>query len=156
MKKILLSLFLLLGVLSFAAPSYVDVNRIENDGYKIAVNNNDTLHFAKGTSSGNIIVATLFFVDDGNTDILKQAFKTGIARELNLKYTGEVDTKKAYVQKSTSNEEKYSHGYNVIAKKQKVKGCYVTVLILTKKELPDEVLDTVADAALMDIEGYLK
>ena len=25
-----------------------------------------------------------------------------------------------------------------------------------KKELPDEVLDTVADAALMDIEGYLK
>ena len=76
MKKIILSLFLLLGVLSFAAPSYVDVNKIENDGYKIAVNNNDTLHFAKGTSSGNIIVATLFFVDDGNTDILKQAFKT--------------------------------------------------------------------------------
>lgn len=156
MKKIILSLFLLLGVLSFAAPSYVDVNKIENDGYKIAVNNNDTLHFAKGTSSGNIIVATLFFVDDGNTDILKQAFKTGIARELNLKYTGEVDTKKAYVQKSISNEEKYSYGYNVIAKKQKVKGCYVTVSILTKKELPDEVLDTVADAALMDIEGYLK
>ena len=156
MKKILLSLFLLLGVLSFAAPSYVDVNKIENDGYKIAINNNDTLHFAKGTSSGNIIVATLFFVNDGNTDILKQAFRTGISRELNLKYIGEVDTKKAYVQKSTSNEEKYSYGYNVIAKKQKVKGCYVTVLILTKQELPDELLEELANTSLDEVESYLK
>jgi len=35
MKKIILLLFLVLGVLSFAAPSYVDVNRIKKDGYDI-------------------------------------------------------------------------------------------------------------------------
>ena len=32
MKKILLFLFLALGVLSFAAPSYVDLNKIQRDG----------------------------------------------------------------------------------------------------------------------------
>ena len=47
MKKIILLLFLLLGVLSFAAPSYVDVNRIKKDGYDIDVNDNDTLAFTQ-------------------------------------------------------------------------------------------------------------
>ena len=55
MKKIILSLFLLLGVLSFAAPSYVDVNRIKKDGYDIDVNDSDTLAFTQKGSDMNLI-----------------------------------------------------------------------------------------------------
>ena len=33
MKKIILTLFLILGLSSFAAPEYVDVNKMEKDGY---------------------------------------------------------------------------------------------------------------------------
>ena len=42
MKKILLFLFLVLGVFSFAAPSYVDLNKIQRDGYQIDVNDNES------------------------------------------------------------------------------------------------------------------
>ena len=65
MKKILLSLFLLLGVLSFAAPSYVDVNRIKKDGYDIDVNDNETLAFTQKGSSMNAVI-TMYFTNDGN------------------------------------------------------------------------------------------
>ena len=58
MKKIILSLFLLLGVFSFAAPSYVDVNRIKKDGYDIDVNDNDTLAFTQKGSNMNAVITT--------------------------------------------------------------------------------------------------
>ena len=47
MKKILLFLFLVSGVLSFAAPSYVDLNKIQRDGYQIDVDDVDTLAFSQ-------------------------------------------------------------------------------------------------------------
>ena len=75
MKKIILSLFLLLGVLSFAAPSYVDVNRIKKDGYDIDVNDNNTLAFTQKGSDMNLIV-TMYFTNDGNPQNLRAAFKS--------------------------------------------------------------------------------
>ena len=35
MKKIILGLFLILGALSFASPSFVDVNKIKQNSYEI-------------------------------------------------------------------------------------------------------------------------
>ena len=63
MKKIILSLFLLLGVLSFAAPSYVDVNRIKKDGYDIDVNDSDSLAFTKKGSDMNVVI-TMYFTNE--------------------------------------------------------------------------------------------
>ena len=51
MKKILLFLFLVLGVFSFAAPSYVDLNKIQRDGYQIDVNDNESLGVSRGRFS---------------------------------------------------------------------------------------------------------
>ena len=41
MKKILLGLFLMLGAVSFAAPKYVDTNRLQNVGYQITADDED-------------------------------------------------------------------------------------------------------------------
>ena len=65
MKKIILSLFLLLGVLTFVAPSYVDVNSRKKDGYDIDVNDSNTLAFTQKGSSMNAVV-TMYFTNDGN------------------------------------------------------------------------------------------
>jgi len=60
MKKILLFLFLILGVYSFSAPSYVDLNKIQRDGYQIDVNDVDTLAFSQEESDMNLVV-TMYF-----------------------------------------------------------------------------------------------
>ena len=101
MKKILLFLFLFLalGVFSFAAPSYVDLNKIQRDGYQIDVNDVDTLAFSQEESDMNLVV-TMYFTNDGNPQTLRIAFKTMFAPAFGLEYTDEIQTNRAYIQKS--------------------------------------------------------
>ena len=89
MKKILLFLFLALGVFSFAAPSYVDLNKIQRDGYQIDVNDNESLAFSQEGSEMNLVV-TMYFTNDGNPQTLRIAFKTMFAPAFGLEYTDEI------------------------------------------------------------------
>ena len=156
MKKIILSLFLLLGVFSFAVPSYVDVNRIKKDGYDIDVNDNDTLAFTQKGSSINAII-TMYFTNDGNPQNLKAAFKSVFAPQFRLKYTDEFETNRAYIQKSfRNNPDGTVYGYNIIAKNQKRKGCYINVFLISTQEFPDELLEKLAITSLDEVESYLK
>ena len=99
MKKILLFLFLVLGVFSFAAPSYVDLNKIQRDGYQIDVNDNESLAFSQEGSEMNLVV-TMYFTNDGNPQTLRVAFKTMFAPAFGLEYTDEIQSNRAYIQKS--------------------------------------------------------
>jgi len=156
MKKIILLLFLVLGVLSFTAPSYVDVNRIKKDGYDIDVNDSDTLAFTQKGSDMNLIV-TMYFTNDGNPQNLRAAFKSIFAPQFKLKYTDEFETNRAYIQKSTrNNPDGVVYGYNIIAKKQKRKGCYINVFVISTQEFPDELLEELANTSLDEVESYLK
>ena len=156
MKKIILSLFLMLGVLSFAAPSYVDVNRIKNDGYDIDVNDNETIAFTQKGSSMNAVV-TMYFTNDGNPQNLKAAFKSVFAPQFKLKYTDEFETNRAYIQKSfRNNPDGTVYGYNIIAKNQKRKDCYINVFLISTQEFPDELLEELANTSLDEVESYLK
>ena len=156
MKKIILSLFLLLGAISFAAPSYVDVNRIKKDGYDIDVNDNDTLAFTQKSSSMNAVV-TMYFTNDGNPQNLKAAFKSVFAPQFKLKYTDEFETNRAYIQKSfRENRNGIIYGYNIVPKRQKRKGCFLNVFLITPQELPNKILEEVANTALNEIESYIK
>ena len=89
MKKILLFLFLVLGVYSFSAPSYVDLNKIQRDGYQIDVNDVDTLAFSQEESDMNLVV-TMYFTNDGNPQTLRITFKTMFAPAFGLEYTDEI------------------------------------------------------------------
>ena len=156
MKKIILLLFLLLGVLSFAAPSYVDVNRIKKDGYDIDVNDSDSLAFTKKGSDMNVVI-TMYFTNDGNPQTLRIAFKTMFAPAFGLEYTDEIQTNRAYIQKSFGeNRNGIIYGYNIVPKRQKRKGCFLNVFLITEQELPDEVLKDIANTALNEVESYIK
>ena len=156
MKKIILSLFLLLGVLSFAAPSYVDVNRIKKDGYDIDVNDSDSLAFTKKGSDMNVVI-TMYFTNDGNPQTLRIAFKTMFAPAFGLEYTDEIQTNRAYIQKSFGkNRNGIVYGYNIVPKSQKRKGCFLNVFLITEQELPDELLKDIANTALDEVESYIK
>ena len=156
MKKILLFLFLALGVLSFAAPSYVDLNKIQRDGYQIDVDDVDTLAFSQEESDMNLVV-TMYFTNDGNPQTLRIAFKTMSAPAFGLEYTDEIQTNRAYIQKSFGeNRNGIVHGYNIVPKKQKRKGCFLNVFLITEQELPDEVLKDIANTALNEVESYIR
>ena len=156
MKKILLFLFLALGVFSFAAPSYVDLNKIQRDGYQIDVNDNESLAFSQEGSEMNLVV-TMYFTNDGNPQTLRIAFKTMFAPAFGLEYTDEIQTNRAYIQKSFGkNRNGIVYGYNIVPKSQKRKGCFLNVFLITPQELPNKILEEVANTALNEIESYIK
>ena len=158
MKKILLFLFLFLalGVFSFAAPSYVDLNKIQRDGYQIDVNDVDTLAFSQEESDMNLVV-TMYFTNDGNPQTLRIAFKTMFAPAFGLEYTDEIQTNRAYIQKSFGeNRNGIIYGYNIVPKRQKREGCFLNVFLITPQELPNKILEEVADTALNEVESYIK
>ena len=158
MKKILLFLFLFLalGVFSFAAPSYVDLNKIQRDGYQIDVNDNESLAFSQEGSEMNLVV-TMYFRNDGNPQTLRIAFKTMFAPACRLEYTDEFQTNRAYIQKSFGeNRNGIIYGYNIVPKRQKRKGCFLNVFLITPQELPNKILEEVADTALNEVESYIR
>ena len=156
MKKILLFLFLVLGVFSFAAPSYVDLNKIQRDGYQIDVNDNESLAFSQEGSEMNLVV-TMYFTNDGNPQTLRVAFKTIFAPAFGLEYTDEIQSNRAYIQKSFGeNRNGIIYGYNIVPKRQKRKGCFLNVFLITPQELPNKILEEVANTALNEIESYIK
>ncbi|MBF1205561.1 MAG: hypothetical protein HXM13_06040 [Fusobacterium periodonticum] len=156
MKKILLFLFLALGVFSFAAPSYVDLNKIQRDGYQIDVNDNESLAFSQEGSEMNLVV-TMYFTNDGNPQTLRIAFKTMFVPAFGLEYTDEIQTNRAYIQKSFGeNRNGIIYGYNIVPKRQKRKGCFLNVFLITPQELPNKILEEVANTALNEIESYIK
>lgn len=156
MKKILLFLFLVLGVFSFAAPSYVDLNKIQRDGYQIDVNDNDSLAFSQEGSETNLVV-TMYFTNDGNPQTLRVAFKTIFAPAFGLEYTDEIQSNRAYIQKSFGeNRNGIIYGYNIVPKRQKRKGCFLNVFLISSQELPDKILEEAANTILSEIESYIK
>lgn len=156
MKKILLFLFLVLGVFSFAAPSYVDLNKIQRDGYQIDVNDNESLAFSQEGSEMNLVV-TMYFTNDGNPQTLRIAFKTMFAPAFGLEYTDEIQSNRAYIQKSFGeNRNGIIYGYNIVPKRQKRKGCFLNVFLISSQELPDKILEEAANTILNEIESYIK
>ena len=156
MKKILLFLFLVLGVFSFAAPSYVDLNKIQRDGYQIDVNDNESLAFSQEGSEMNLVV-TMYFTNDGNPQTLRVAFKTMFAPAFGLEYTDEIQSNRAYIQKSFGeNRNGIIYGYNIVPKRQKRKGCFLNVFLISSQELPDKILEEAANTILNEIESYIK
>ena len=156
MKKILLFLFLVLGVFSFAAPSYVDLNKIQRDGYQIDVNDNESLAFSQEGSEMNLVV-TMYFTNDGNPQTLRVAFKTMFAPTFGLEYTDEIQSNRAYIQKSFGeNRNGIIYGYNIVPKRQKRKGCFLNVFLISSQELPDKILEEAANTILNEIESYIK
>jgi len=63
MKKIILGLFLILATLSFASPSFVDVNKIKQNSYEIYEEEEDFFTFVKSTDEAGISVT--FIVIEG-------------------------------------------------------------------------------------------
>lgn len=151
MKKILLGLFLMLGAVSFAAPKYVDTNRLQNVGYQITADDEDLFSFAKATDEAGVSVA-LYLMPNETAKAMSNEVKDSAPDD--VKFESSIDNKRAYVLKFAMADKRYT--YNFVPKKQKVKDCHISVLYITDKNLSGASLDKVVDNVLNEAESFLK
>ena len=96
MKKILLGLFLMLGIISFAAPEYVDVKGMEKSGYIISKNKKDSLVAFKLTQKDRIAV-TLYFANEEKAEYIRNTFKRSTPSA--MEFLDEGENNRAYIQR---------------------------------------------------------
>ena len=150
MKKIILGLFLMLGVASFAVPKYVNTTKLQSAGYEITTDDEDLFSFGKATQEAGISVA--FYPMPKETpkaisDAVKNSAPDGV------KFISSLENKRAHVLKFKDGE---VYTYNFVPKKQKSKACHISVLYITDKNLSGASLDKVVDNVLNEAESFLK
>ena len=152
MKKIILGLFLILGALSFASPSFVDVNKIKQNSYEIYDDDDDFFTFVKSTDEAGISVT--FTVTEGvNAKEVSDIIKSSTPD--NQQFLNSINNKRAYVNKFADNENG-GFTYNFVPKTEKIKNCYISVLYVTDSELSSTELNNAVDKILNEVESYLK
>ena len=152
MKKILLGLFLMLGIISFAAPEYVDVKGMEKSGYIISKNKKDSLVAFKLTQKDRIAV-TLYFANEEKAEYIRNTFKRSAPSA--MEFLDESENNRAYIQRF---KDKYEglYMYNIVAKNQKVNGCYITIFFSEENDLTIDDLNQKIDSLLNEVESFLK
>ena len=151
MKKILLGLFLILGAVSFAAPKYVDTNKLQNVGYQITADDEDLFSFAKATDEAGVSVA-LYLIPNKTAKSMSNAIKDSAPDDVKLESS--IDNKRAYILKFAMADKGYT--YNFVPKKQKSKDCHISVLYMTDKDLSGANLNKAVDSSINEAESFLK
>ena len=154
MKKILLGLFLILGVVSFALPNYVSEEKIRNSGYVITNEEEFGFRIARQKNNGDATVI-LYYLDYPEVSSAKQLSEMSVkTAPEEFKFLGSTENKKAYINKFVSPEGKGV--YSFVGKKSKIKNCYIVTMHSTNKQLSNSELTKVVDALLDEAESFLK
>ena len=154
MKKILLGLFLILGVVSFALPNYVSEEKIRNSGYEITDEEEFGFRIARQKNNGDATVI-LYYLDYPEVSSAKQLSEMSVkTAPEEFKFLGSTENKKAYINKFVSPEDKGV--YSFVGKKSKIKNCYIVVMHSTNKQLSNSELTKAVDTLLDEAESFLK
>ena len=157
MKKIILFLFLVLGIISFSVPNFVDISKIEKKGYKISGEKENTLlldkTLEKGTKIENIFISYDFVKENPNVPNSKHQFLKDTSPE-GLEFTNSFETKRAIIGKYTETNNTYV--YTFVSKKNKVRNCYISVCYATDKNFQKNELEGVCNKFLDEAESFLK
>ena len=154
MKKILLGLFLILGVVSFALPNYVSEEKIRNSGYVITNEEEFGFRIARQKNNGDATVI-LYYLDYPEVSSAKQLSEMSVkTAPEEFKFLGSTENKKAYINKFVSPEGKGV--YSFVGKKSKIKDCYIVIMHSTSKQLSNSELIKTVDVLLDEAESFLK
>ena len=154
MKKFILGLFLILGVVSFAAARGLDINKVNKAGYNLSKQDEFSAIIDKTTDIDATSIAIFFEIveNDAAKKLLDGAKKT--APEV-LKLVNTSETKRAYIVKYKGTDGPY-YSYAFISKKLKFKDTFTTVIYTTDKDLNDSELDKLADSFFNQVESFLR
>ena len=97
MKKILLGLFLILGVVSFAAPSRINTAKIQQDGNTVILDDSDAFAFGKLIDQSSVLAVT-YYVGNKDVKILSEQIKNEQLVD-GIDYVGSGESEAGYVHK---------------------------------------------------------
>ena len=150
MKKIILGLFLMLGVASFAVPKYVNTTKLQSAGYEITTDDEDLFSFGKATQEAGISVS-FYPMPKETPKAISEAVKNSAPD--GVKFISSIENKRAHVLKFKDGE---VYTYNFVPKKQKSKDCHISVLYMTDKDLSGASLNKAVDSSINEAESFLK
>ena len=159
MKKIILAIFLMLGVLSFASPEslpdYVDKEKFQENGYHIRVNKSDTFTIVKRIEETVESIIIIKYNLDNRENSIKKALDEidpkVVPKDFKLLYSNE--NEKAYI-KSYLSKGIYINIY--VAKNSKNENCYPIVSVVTPRKLSEKEIEEATESLLNEAESFLK
>jgi len=152
-KKIILGLFLILGAVSFAMPSFINTTKVQKSGYSIIEDSETALTIAGADIvDGDSILVASFYLSDMSPKELSDAIKAE-AQQQDAKFVASFDNNRAYV-----NEFKHVdfYSFTIVPKKQKINKYHIYVTYMSPKKLSKEDINKVIDATLNKAEGLIK
>ena len=153
MKKIILGLFLILGAVSFAMPSFINTTKVQKSGYSIIEDSETALTIAGADIvDGDSILVASFYLDEMIPKELSDAIKAE-AQQQDAKFVASFDNNRAYV-----NEFKHVdfYSFTIVPKKQKINKYHIYVTYMSPKKLSKEDINKVINATLNEAEGLIK
>ena len=153
MKKIILGLFLILGAVSFAMPSFINTTKVQKSGYSIIEDSETALTIAGADIvDGDSILVASFYLSDMSPKELSDAIKAE-AQQQDAKFVASFDNNRAYV-----NEFQHVdfYSFTIVPKKQKINKYLIYVTYMSPKKLSKEDINKVIDATLNKAEGLIK
>ena len=158
MKKIILAIFLMLGVLSFASPEslpdYVDKEKFQENGCHIRVNKSDTFTIVKRVEETVESIVIKYNLDNRENSIKKALDEIDpkvVPKDFELLYSNE--NEKAYI-KSYLSKGIYINIY--VAKNSKNENCYPIVSLVTPVKLSEKEIEESTENFLNEAESFLK
>ncbi len=158
MKKIILAIFLMLGVLSFASPEslpdYVDKEKFQENGYHIRVNESDSFTIVKRIEETVESIVIKYNLDNRENSIKKALDEIDpkvVPKDFKLLYENE--NEKAYI-KSYLSKGIYINIY--VAKNSKNENCYPIVSLVTPVKLSEKEIEESTESLLNEAESFLK
>jgi len=152
-KKIILGLFLILGAVSFAMPSFINTTKVQKSGYSIIEDSETALTIAGADIvDGDSILVASFYLSDMSPKELSDAIKAE-AQQQDAKFVASFDNNRAYV-----NEFQHVdfYSFTIVPKKQKINKYHIYVTYMSPKKLSKEDINKVIDATLNKAEGLIK
>ena len=153
MKKLILGLFLILGAVSFAIPSFINTTKLQKAGYTIIEDSETVLTIADtDVVDGDSILVASFYLSDMSPKELSDAIKAE-AQQQDAKFVASFDNNRAYV-----NEFQHVdfYSFTIVPKKQKINKYHIYVTYMSPKKLSKEDINKVINATLNEAEGLIK
>ncbi|WP_427172028.1 hypothetical protein KST23_04260 [Fusobacterium nucleatum] len=151
MKKLILTLFLLLVASSYAAPNFVNSKRAEEREYKIVQDVEGTISIQKVDNESATTISYWYGTKDPDAAELNKILKEDAITD--LKSEGSLKMGKAYVEKYTDGE---NFMYTLVFRNAKPADVLTSVAYYTKKEIPKKELNKYVDKLLAESEKYIK
>lgn len=157
MKKILISLFLILSMVTLGAPSKLDTQKIIKNGYNVIMDQDTEYVANKKISDREGLSFMVIYNEDPSATPENFSSYVKESAPIQNRWLAKIENNKAYIDKfiTTLTNAEYNT-YSIVPKKLKEKGYYTSILYTTYNELTDAEVNKKVDSLIKEVESYIK